>query len=215
MINILLVEDHNLVRDGIKNLLINETDFYVADTAANGKEALGKLEAGLDVSLVLTDITMPELNGFELTKALREKYPDIKVIILTMLSDENSIQQAFSIGASGYLLKNIGVDELVFALKHVSGGNTYICSNLSMKLLEKNSKFYSTNSTVNSEVSLSQREIEVLKMVGQGLTNSEIADKMFTSKRTVEGHRQKLLNKTGTKNTASLIRYAIQYGFLS
>lgn len=211
---ILLVEDHNIVRDGIKSLLLSEPGFQIVGEATNGKEALRKLESGLDATIVLADINMPELNGLELAGILKNKFPDIKVIILTMLDNENYIQQAFVNGAMGYLLKIVGRDELVFAVKHVKAGHTYICSDLAFKLLKKNSGFYSINEFVTKEVHLSSRELEVLRMVASGFTNHEIADKLFTSRRTVEGHRQKLLNKTGTKNTAALIRYAIQYKIL-
>jgi DNA-binding NarL/FixJ family response regulator len=213
-VRILLVEDHNIVRDGIKSLLLTEPGFQVAGEAVNGREALKKLENGLDPSIVLADINMPELNGLELTGILTNRFPDIKVIILSMLDHENYIQQAFAYGAMGYLLKTIGRDELIFAVKHVKAGNTYICSDLAYKLLQKNSSFYNVNEFVSEKVHLSSREAEVLKMVASGLTNHEIADKLFTSRRTVEGHRQKLLNKTGTKNTAALIRYALQYKIL-
>jgi DNA-binding NarL/FixJ family response regulator len=209
-VNILLVEDHNIVRDGIKALLLSEPGFKVVGEAQNGKEALKKIESGLDVSIVLADINMPELNGLELTSILKSKFPEVKVIILSMLDHENYIQQAFARGAMGYLLKIVGRDELVFAVKHVRAGNPYICSDLAYQMLKKNSGFYTTNEFIREDIHLSSRETEVLKMVASGLTNHEIADKLFTSRRTVEGHRQKLLNKTGTKNTAALIRYAIQ-----
>jgi DNA-binding NarL/FixJ family response regulator len=213
MINILLVEDHNLVRDGIKSLLRSDPNFNVVDVAANGKEALQKLQAGLDVSIVLTDINMPGMDGFDLTRAIKSTYAAIHVIILTMVEEYESIQQAFTSGASGYLLKIIGVEELIFAVKHVSQGQLYLCSHLSINLLQKNRPFYETDPDQN-RVTLTAREAEILKMVSLGMTNNEIANKLFTSKRTVEGHRQNLLSKTGTKNTAALIRYAVYHKYL-
>jgi len=212
MIHILLVEDHHLVRDGISTLLANEPDLRIQAVAADGREALDLLDKGLEVTVVLTDINMPELDGIDLASQLQTKFPLMKIVFLTMLDHEDYLQRAFKVGAVGYLLKTVTRDELLFAIRHVAEGNTYICSEISYKLLKKSSSFYIMNEPEPTDANLSVREKEILELVVSGMTNHQIADKLFTSRRTVEGHRQKLLAKTRTKNTAELIRYAIQHG---
>ncbi|MXV16809.1 response regulator [Hufsiella ginkgonis] len=209
MINIVLAEDHSIVRNGIRSLLEKEPDLKVTGEATNGqiaKELIISQSAAADV--LITDINMPELDGIQLTAALRGHSP-VKVIILTMLDQEQYAQKAFDAGASGYLLKNISNEEMLFAIRHVSSGKQYLCSEMAIKLLNKLEK--NREMSFKEPAGLSARELEVLKLVAEGLTNNEIADRLFTSRRTIEGHRFKLLHKTGTKNTAALMRYAIQY----
>jgi len=137
------------------------------------------------------------------------------LIILSMLDNEKYVAQAFSEGACGYLLKNVSSDELIFAIKHVSAGGKYLCSELSIRMLERlvNSSL-SSPSVFEDVIDLSSREIEVLNLIAQGLTNHEMSEKLFLSKRTIEGHRQSLIEKTGSRNTAALIRYAVINGIV-
>ena len=134
-----------------------------------------------------------------------------------MLDNEKYIVQAFKNGASAYILKNITSDELVFCIKHVClNADRYICNELALRMLDKViNKPDVVVPNENTEIELSKREIEVLTLIAEGYTNLEIADKLFTSKRTVEGHRQNLIDKTGSRNTAALIRYAILSGMIS
>lgn len=216
MINVLLVEDHNVVRNGIKSLLEKEKDITVIAEATNGKQALSCLEKDYKVDIVLADINMPDMNGIDMTFEIKSKFPKIKVIILSMLDHEKYIIKAFKTGASGYILKNVTSDELVFAVKHVCANNErYICSELALRMLDK--LIHKPEVNIPEELSgidLSKREVEVLMLIAEGYTNLEIADKLFTSKRTVEGHRQNLIDKTGSRNTAALIRYAILSGLI-
>lgn len=210
MINILLAEDHVIVRDGMNAILSTETDFTVVGEASNGEEALALLQNGLKPDVVLTDINMPELDGLELAEKLREEFPQVKVAILTMVEDESTLQLAFDHGAAGYIIKTVCRQELAFAIRHIAKGNHYISADLACKLIRQASSPQPTA----LKIDLSLRESEILKLVAAGMTNNQIADKLFTSRRTVEGHRQKLLNKTRTKNTASLIHFAIQHKLL-
>lgn len=217
MINVLLTEDHNVVRDGIKSLLEKENDLQVIAEATNGRQALNLLDEEMKVDIVLADLNMPELNGIELTAVVKAKFPKIKVIILSMLDHEKYILEAFKAGASAYILKNVTADELVFAIKHVCyNDERYICSELSLRMLDKllhRPEIIIVPETPETE--LSKREAEVLTLIAEGFTNQEIADKLFTSKRTVEGHRQNLIDKTSSRNTAALIRYAIVNGLIN
>ena len=208
-IKVLLAEDHTIVRNGIVALLEKEEDIKIIAEAKNGEEVLTLLESGVAPDVILTDINMPDMNGIELISALKISYPNIKTLVLTMLDDENHVNQSLNAGAHGYLLKNVNIDEIIFAIKQITKGYKYICTGISLNLLaQASSNPYSQK--IKLDVDISKREIEILNLIAQGFTNSEIADKLFTSKRTIEGNRQNLLDKTGTKNTAALINFVVR-----
>lgn len=215
MLKILLAEDHNIVRNGIKMLLETESSIHVVGEMVNGLEVIEYFDHGGSADIVLADINMPELDGIAMAKELKAKYPEVKVVMLSMHDNEKYISQAFIDGAVGYLLKNISAEELVFSLKHIDTGKKYICAELAVNMLNKliSNGILEQDATF-SESDFSSREIEVLHLIAEGLTNLEMADKLFISKRTVEGHRQSLLDKTGSRNTAKLIRYAATNGLL-
>ncbi|WP_026904889.1 response regulator transcription factor [Pedobacter glucosidilyticus] len=214
MINIILAEDHNIVRNGIKILLERDADLRVVAETVNGKEVLKLLQTDLIVNIVVADINMPEMDGITLVKIMKQKYPHIPIIILSMLDNEQYIIEAFKEGASGYLFKNINADELIFALKYVCNGNKYICNELSLSLLAKLMKLPSQDKNQTLKYSFSAREIEILHLMSEGYTNNEMSDKLFISKRTIEGYRQNLLDRTKVKNTAALIKYAVLNGII-
>ena len=215
MINIILAEDHNIVRNGIRSLLEKEPGLKVVGEAANGHEALNLLDSGIQADLILADMNMPEMTGVELIKQIQDAHPAVRVVVLSMLDHEKYVYQAFAAGANGYLLKNVSADEMVFAIKHVSIGGRYLCSELSFTMLDK--LIYAPETVTDGQqgVEFSKREIEILQLIAEGLTNMEIAEKLFTGKRTVEGHRQNLIDKTNARNTAVLIRYAILNGIIN
>jgi DNA-binding NarL/FixJ family response regulator len=216
MIQVLLAEDHNIVRNGIKMLLGSDKEIHVAGEATNGKEALDFISNNEGIDVILADINMPELDGISLIKEAYNIKPDIKVVILSMHDNDKYVSQAFQEGASGYLLKSVSADEMIFSLKHVKAGGKYLCSELSIKMLEKLSQKNVNSVSENvSNIEFSMREIEVLHLIADGLTNSEMSEKLFLSKRTIEGHRQSLIEKTGSKNTAALIRYAVLNGIIN
>src|SRR5690554_2365515 len=214
MLKVILAEDHNIVRNGIKILLEAEEDIEVVGEATNGQEVLDFLDAGNAPDLVLSDINMPLMDGIMLLETLKEQYPQTKVILLSMLDNEEYIIKAFREGASGYLLKSAGADELIFALRHVNSGNKYLSSELSLKMLDRMNSTVSSATLIRNDIEFSTREIEVLQLIAQGLTNLEMSEKLFLSKRTIEGHRQNLNEKTGSKNTAALIRFAVLSGIV-
>jgi DNA-binding NarL/FixJ family response regulator len=215
MIQVLLAEDHNIVRNGIKMLLASDKEINVAGEATNGREALDFIATNASVDVILADINMPELDGISLIKEVKILNPEIRVVILSMHDNEKYVSQAFIEGASGYLLKSVSADEMIFSLKHVHAGGKYLCSELSMNMLGKLSQ-KNVNSIADnvSNIEFSMREIEVLHLIADGLTNSEMSEKLFLSKRTIEGHRQSLIEKTNSKNTAALIRYAVLNGII-
>jgi DNA-binding NarL/FixJ family response regulator len=215
MLNVILADDDTLVREGLKMLLVSDKAIQVVGEAANGLEVLNLIQEGLKADIVLTDINMPEMNGIALIKPLKAMQEELKVIILSMVDTNKSIEQAFNAGASGYLLKTVSPDELIFAIKKVNQGQRYLCSALTLKLLERSMETtYAENNNVELQIELSSREKEVLNLISEGLTNNEISEKLFLSKRTIEGHRQSLIEKTGCRNTASLIKFSILNGIL-
>ena len=215
MLNVLLAEDHNIVRNGIKMLLETDSAINILGEAVNGREVLDFIRSGQKVDVVLADINMPELDGITLTSELKILSPKTKVVILSMHDTEKYVIEAFTAGASGYLLKNVSADELIFSLKHTNAGGKYLCSELSMSMMNRViNDGNSPVSTVPSNIEFSAREIEVLNLIAEGLTNMEMSEKLFISKRTIEGHRQSLIDKTGSRNTATLIRYAVQNGLI-
>ncbi|WP_293883034.1 MULTISPECIES: response regulator [unclassified Sphingobacterium] len=216
-VKILLVEDHMVVRNGIKLLLESQGEFKVIGEASDGTEALSQLADGVVPDIVLTDVSMELMDGMELLKNIRQKYPFVKVVILSMLSQIRYVVEGFKNGLSGYLLKNIDYNELLFGLKHVAEGGRYISEEISLALLEQVSSdrlYNDDGANIILELDLNERELEVLELIADGFTNLEIADKIFLSKRTVEGYRQNLLDKTKVKNTAELVKYAFQHGLL-
>ncbi len=215
MINVLIAEDHTIVRNGIKMLLQTDDDINIIGEATSGAEVIDLMRSPVAVDLLLTDIQMQEMDGITLISKAKEINPQTVVIILSMHNDVNYIDQAFAQGASGYLLKECNTDELLFAVKQVVAGKKYICMELSSKLLSLCAQRPSGNSRHNLNVDFSERELEVLKLIGEGMTNDEMSDKLFLSKRTIEGHRQSLLNKTASRNTATLIRFAVINGFIN
>lgn len=215
MVQVLLAEDHNIVRNGIRMLLEMDKGINIAGEAVNGKEVLEYISKNEKIDIVLADINMPELDGISLLKELKKISPETRIVMLSMHDNEKYISQAFLEGASGYLLKNVSADELIFSLKHVNFGGKYLCSELAIRMLDKHIQ-QDHNAIVSSgpKIEFSMREIEVLHLIAEGLTNYEMSDKLFISKRTIEGHRQSLIEKTGSRNTAALIRYAVLQGIV-
>lgn len=216
MIRIALVDDHSLFRKGLKVLLASRPDFNIVVDVGSGEEFLSALMQ-VQPDVVFMDYAMPEMNGAETTRRALELFPDLKVITLSMFGDNAYYSDMMSSGAKGFLLKDSEFNEVVEAVETVYGGGTYF----SASLLESLS--YSMRSTgaagnVSDDIAeadrLSEREIEVLVAICQGLSTQEIADKLFISKRTVDKHRANILEKSGCKNTASLVVYAIRNEFV-
>lgn len=216
VIKIILAEDHNIVRDGIRNLLEKEKDLQIVGEALNGQEVIDMIDKGISPDIILADINMPVMTGIEMAAIAHAKLPVAKIIILSMLDHERYVVQAFQAGVSGYLLKNISADELIFAIRHVHIDGRYICSELSLRFLDRLiSQPDRRQHEVDTGIEFSTRDIEVLMLIADGLTNQEIADRLYTSKRTIEGYRQSLIERTGSRNTAALIRYALLHGLIS
>lgn len=214
MIKVILVDDHKIIRDGIRSLLKEGSDIKVVGEASNGQELIDMLLT-TPTDVILMDLNMPVMDGFEGTAYVTEHYPDIKILVLSMLDHENYISKVLDAGALGYALKNTGKEELVYAIKSVAAGNHFICTEIALNLLKRMQQTGKSETTNGRQPGdLSKREIQVLQLIAEGFTNAEIADKLFTSKRTIESHRQHLIEKTQAKNTAALVKYALEKGII-
>jgi DNA-binding NarL/FixJ family response regulator len=202
MRTILIADDHTMFINGLKLLLYSLPGYEVAAVAENGQLALDRLADG-PMDILLMDVNMPVLNGYQTTFQVREKYPEVKIIILSMLADELSVRKLLEAGAHGYLFKNADADELYEALDTVLRGEIYI----TREIREKLAPVRRNRGLEEESVKLSSREIDIAKQIMEGLTNGEIADKLFLSVRTVETHRKNILAKLNLKNTASLVKY--------
>lgn len=207
----LLVDDHQLVLDGISNLLTSVDEVEVVGVANNGKRALEIIE-NIHVDLVLMDIDMPIMNGLEATAQIKKSFPDVKIIILSMHDEHAVIQKVMSLGADGYLLKNSDKEEFCNAIKKVLEGQKFFSADVTMALLNK--KESSTSSDSVTLAQLTEREIEILKKIAEGLSNKEIGDQLFISHRTVDTHRTNLMRKLDVNNIAGLVRFAIKNGLI-
>lgn len=209
MIEIMVADDHRVFREGIVSILENSGEIKVIAQARDGKEVMEKLKS-CQPSIILMDISMGGAGGIETTRLVREQYPDIKVLVLSMHSESSYIVKMLEAGASGYLLKDTGSAELINAIKAVAGGNTYFSSQATATLVDQLVKGKKPAERKEG-VPLTKREIEVLRLIAEEYSNPEIAEKLFISIRTVDTHRRNLLEKLGVKNTAGLVKYAIKH----
>jgi two-component system response regulator NreC len=215
MKNIILAEDHKVIRNGLKMLLESTNEYKIVFDANNGQEVIDAIGRGIQADLIVSDIGMPVMDGITMVSALKEQGIQIPVLIISMLEDDSHLYQAIRAGAKGFLTKSVDSDELFFAISRIVNGERYICSGLSVKIVDRVIDSTILPGGVMQGAELSSREIEILQLIGQGLTNIEMADKLFISRRTVEGHRQNLIDKTGAKNTAALMRFAYTKGILN
>ena len=216
MIRIALVDDHSLFRKGLKVLLSSRKDFSIVADVGSGEEFLEVLMQE-QPDVVFMDYSMPQMNGAETTRRALEMLPDMKVITLSMFGDNAYYSDMMSSGAKGFLLKDSEFAEVVEAVETVFEGGTYFSASLLESLshsLRSTGAMASVADDIAEADRLSEREIEVLLAICQGLSTQEIADKLFISKRTVDKHRANILEKSGCKNTASLVVYAIRNGFV-
>ncbi|MFY0627317.1 MAG: response regulator transcription factor [Reichenbachiella sp.] len=207
MITVLLADDHGIVRKGIKLLLESSPDLEIIGEANDGEEAL-KLIEELKPNVLVTDISMPEMSGVELTQKVKENYNDTKVLVLSTHFDEEYILDSFEAGALGYLPKNANEDQIVSAIKVVAKGELFytpsVVDILGSALISKRSPGKS------SKALLTSREKEILKELVDGSTNKEIANKLFISVRTVDAHRRNIMKKLNVNNSAQLVKAAFE-----
>lgn len=213
MTRLFLVDDHTVLRHGLRALFEQDTTLHVVGEAENGEHLLAQLPT-TPCDVVLLDLHMPGLDGLATTQRLHAEYPAVHILVLSMVDNERTIGQVLAAGASGYVLKNASHDEILVGVRTVAAGRRFLCSELGLNALDK---FLVSTSEPPARVvgSLTAREQEIVRLVAEGLTTAQIAEKLFASPRTVEAHRQSILEKAGAKNTATLVKIAVSQGWLT
>jgi len=204
-IQVALVDDHQLFRSGINFIISDTEDIEIAFEASNGQEFLDFLDQ-YQPDIVLMDINMPVVDGVEATQKALEKFPDLKVLVLSMFGEVEYYNTMIDLGVKGFILKDIDNDELIDAIRKVQNGGSYFSQELLLQLIKSKPE--------GEDVDLTRREKEVLELICSGNSNQEISEKLFISQRTVERHRSSLLFKTESKNSVSLVVYAIKNGLV-
>ncbi|MNE35427.1 Response regulator UvrY [compost metagenome] len=209
-INLLIVDDHTMFLEGIISLLERESNITIIDKATNGIDAL-KIIQKATIDFIILDISMPEMDGIELSKILKKQYPHIKILILSTHSNVTIVSRLIRIGVNGYLLKNAEKEELLKAINTIASGENYFTEELQEKYFSNNTRIEKQISTLTE---LSSREKEILVLIVQEYNTAEIAEKTFISLNTVNTHRRNLLSKLNAKNTAGLVKYAVENGLV-
>jgi two-component system, NarL family, response regulator NreC len=211
---IVIAEDHTILREGLRALLTSSPDFDIVGEAADGREAIRCVEK-LKPNLILTDLSMPRMNGMDAIREIRRRAPETKILVLTVHKTEEYILATLKAGADGYLLKESTQAELLAAVRHVLSGKHYISPGISDKVLDGYLEGRKTLKSRTSWETLTQREREILKLIAEGYKNKEIADDLCISVKTVEKHRANLMEKLNLHNVQALTTYAIERGLVS
>ena len=203
---IVLVDDHQMFLDGLDSILSSHLEFQIVATAKDGWQALMEIEQHKP-DVVLTDLNMPEMDGLELVKRVKEKFPEIKILVLSMMKDKETVSSIMEVEAEGFILKDSNKADLIKAINAVHQGGTYYSNEIMNIMLSKYQKRIKQDEARHT---LTTRELEILKLIGQELTSEKIADKLFISSRTVETHRKNMLAKTNSTTLIGLLKYAIR-----
>lgn len=212
-IKVLLAEDHTIVRKGLRSLLDPVADIDVIGEAENGRDAVDQVEDS-SPDIVVMDHAMPVLNGLEATRQIKRRHPEIKILILTMHTNEEYVFQFLKAGASGYLVKQSAPDELVAAIRAVADGQSFLSPSISRTLIEEFVRQTQDQGTADSYELLTEREREVLQLVAEGHSNREIGDELHISVKTAAVHRTNIMNKLDLHSMADLTKYAIRKGIV-
>lgn len=212
MIKLAIVDDHSIFVDGVQSILEDNNDIECLFTASSKSQLLQNLKSHTP-DIILMDISLGQENGIEITNEISSLYPKLKFIALSMHHEENYIIKMLEAGASGYLLKDAGSNEMIKAIKTVAEGKTYYSDHVASVMLQ----FIKQDKKIvrqSPELVLSKRELEILKLVCMEKSNQEIADQLYISIRTVDTHKRNLIEKIDVKNTIGLVKYAIKYGLI-
>lgn len=212
IIKVILADDHTVVRAGIRTMLTSLGGIEVVGEASNGRETLALVEQ-LRPDLLLCDITMPDMNGLEVTKRVAKEFPNVRVIMLSMHTSEEYVWQALKAGATGYLLKDTSASELDLAIKAVLSGKTFLTASVSKQVVETYMQRLKTDDTATDVLTPRQREI--LQMIAEGKALKEIARLLHLSVKTVETHRTMLMDRLDIHDNAGLVKYAMRTGMIS
>jgi DNA-binding NarL/FixJ family response regulator len=205
---VLIVDDHQIMIDGLLALLSPDKTISVTGIAKNGRQALTILE-GERADIVLTDISMPEMDGITLTREIKKKYPDMKIIALSMHGDSSHISDMLDAGVSGYIYKNVSNDELIKALKKVYEGGVYYSDEIAATIMQSLHD-HAKKKAEEEKVNLTSREKQIIQLIAKEYSNARIAGELFISERTVETHRKNIYTKTSTSSIVGLIKWAYE-----
>jgi two-component system response regulator NreC len=214
MITVLLAEDHTIVRKGLRSLLDAEADIQVVGEAENGREAIDKVEQLLP-DIVVMDIAMPGLNGLEATRQIKKRFPHVRILVLTVHTNEEYVLQILRAGASGYLVKQAAPTELISAIQAAHQGEAFLSPSISRKVVDDYILRAGLTDEPDSFEKLTDREREVLQLIAEGASTREIAEQLHISVKTAETHRAHLMEKLDMRSTAELTQYAIRKGVIS
>jgi len=209
----MLVDDHTVVRQGLRALLAAEMDMQVVGEAENGRQAV-TLAAKTTPDVVLMDVAMPLLNGLEATRQILKGLPETKILVLTSYGDEDCVTQMMHAGASGYLIKQTAANDLLKAIREVQRGNAFFSPMIAKRLRDQCRDTYASTQPGGRTCELTSRESEVLQLIAEGFSNKQIASELSISIKTVEKHRQQVMNKLNIHDVAGLTRYAISKGLV-
>ena len=212
-ITVLLVDDHTVVRQGLRALLSAEDDIEVQGEAENGRQAV-VLAKKLTPDVVVMDVAMPLLNGLEATRQILKAVPSAKVLVLTSYADDDCVASMMDAGASGYLIKQTAANDLLKAIREVQRGNAYFSPAIARRLRDQCREAFTTGQSPRRATELTSREGEVLQLIAEGFSNKQIAAELSISIKTVEKHRQQVMNKLNIHDVAGLTRYAIFRGII-
>jgi DNA-binding NarL/FixJ family response regulator len=212
VIRIFLADDHQLFRDGLRSLLEKQGDFVVIAEAANGREAVARISE-VSVDVVLMDLNMHELNGIEATRELLARNPELKVVALSMRADDEAVSEVLQAGASAYVPKESAFAELAVAVRAVVAGNTYLSPSVATHVVQHYVRVPRTGPDPNANQLLTPREREVLQLVAEGRSTKQIAGALCLSVKTVDTHRQQIMNKLDLHSVAELTKYAVRHGY--
>ncbi|MDJ0814923.1 MAG: response regulator transcription factor [Desulfobacterales bacterium] len=213
-LNIVLADDHTILREGLRALLAADANFEIIGEARDGREAVRCVEK-LGPDLILMDLSMPRMSGMDAIREIKRRYPDTKIIALTVHKTEEYLLTTLQAGADGFVLKDATHDELILAIKNVMSGKSYLSPGVSEKVIQGYLKGKEGSRALGSWESLSQREREVLKLIAEGYKNKEIAADLCISLKTVEKHRANLMKKLDLHNAAALTVYAVEKGLVN
>lgn len=211
--HIIIADDHEMFKDAIESMLELEEIAHVVASASNGLELLDLVEKNM-ADIVLIDIDMPKLNGIEATKKIKSKYPDMKIIVLSMFGEEKYYREMIEAGANGFVLKSSGKSELQKAITEVFNGESFFSNELLLNIINKIGNFKNAPALNKNMVSFTDREAEIMQYMCKGLSTQEIAENLCLSAKTVENYRVKLLQKTNCKNSVELVVYAIKHNII-
>lgn len=208
-IKLFILDDHQMLVDGIKALLLNEHDFTITGEATNAAKALALIDANIP-DIVLSDINMPEMDGISFTRQLKKNHPNVKVLALSMFGERSMISEMLDAGASGYILKNTGKNELLQALKKIADGGMFFSDEIAAEMMKTLSERGQKKEEENT-IHFTSREKEIIQLIAKEYSNAQIGETLFISERTVETHRKNIFRKANTKTAVGLLKFAMEH----